>query len=147
MQTESKYLWPQAVSKMLEYCAGQQAEEDGIILVHVDDLLPACKIEKRMAEIKEELAKQFVMKDVGEAHHFLGVKIIQNLNDGEVWIGFPAFTRSVLKRFGVETSAPVTMPVDLGSKSVKAVDDNGGLLYSREEMKGCVGYSDADWAG
>ena len=33
-----------------------------IILVHVDDLLLACKSEERMAEIKDEDAKQCVMK-------------------------------------------------------------------------------------
>ena len=93
-----------------------------IILVHVDDLLLACKSEKRMAEIKEELAKQFVMKDMGKVHHFLGIKVIQNLNDAEVWISQPAFTRSVLEKFGMENSKPVTTPVDLSSKLVKAVN-------------------------
>ena len=73
-----------------------------------------------MAEFKDELAKQFVMKDemMGKAHHFLGVKSIQNVTDGEVWIGQPAFTRSVLKRFGMENSKPVTNSVDVDSTEV-----------------------------
>ena len=161
-----------------------------IILLHVDDLLLACKSEERMAEIKEELAKQFVMK----AHHFLGVKVIQNLHD-RVWIGQPAFMKSVREKFGMENSKPVTTPVKAVDDSEKinqakfqfavgsllclstrtrpdiayamnnvagfcaeptnqhwtAVKRNGtqelGMLYNRGEMKDCVGYSDADWAG
>ena len=47
----------------------------------------AGKSDKRTAEVKEDLAKQFQVKDMGELHYFLGVKIIQS---GEVWIGQPA---------------------------------------------------------
>ena len=124
-----------------------------IILVHVDDLLLACKSEKRMAEIKEELAKQFVMKDMSKVHHFLGIKVIQNLNDEEVWIGQPAFTRSVLENFGMENSKPVTTPVDLSSKLVKAVNGSekinqakfqsavGGLLYLSTRTRPDIAYA------
>ena len=89
MQTESKYLWPQAASRCWNAVLDNKLKKMGfvkttgdlcvyvtshgemcIILVHVDDLLLACKSEKRMAEIKEELVKQFVMKDMGKVHNF-----------------------------------------------------------------------------
>ena len=46
------------------------------IAVYVDDIVLAGKSNKRMAEVKEILAKQFQIKDMGELHYFLGVKIV-----------------------------------------------------------------------
>ena len=73
-----KYLWLEAVIKMLEFCAGQKVEEMGfvqtdsdlciymategemfVIAVHVDDIVLATKSDKRMAEVKKGLAEGF----------------------------------------------------------------------------------------
>ena len=45
-----------------------------VIAVHVDDIVLATKSDKRMAEVKKGLAEGFEVKDMGELHHFLGVK-------------------------------------------------------------------------
>ena len=107
-----------------------------IILVQCDDLLLACKSEKRMVEIKEELAKQFVMKEMSKVHHFLGVKVIQNLNDGEVWISQPAFTRSVLDKFWCEAVN--------GSEKInqaKFQSTVGSLLYLSTRTRPDIAYA------
>ncbi len=68
-----------------------------IIAVYVDDILLAGKNDQRINEIKQELAYQFEMKDMGELHHFLGVKIVQKPDSKEVWIGQEAYTKSMLE--------------------------------------------------
>ena len=50
-------------------------------------ILLAGKSDKRLAEVKANLADEFHMKDMGELHHFLGVKIIQKHETGEIWTG------------------------------------------------------------
>ena len=50
--------------------------EPFIIAVYVDDILLAGKSDKRMKEVKEALAKQFEVKDMGGLHYFLGVSIV-----------------------------------------------------------------------
>ena len=45
-----------------------------VIAVHVDDIVLATKSDKRMAEVKKGLPEGFEVKDMGELHHFLGVK-------------------------------------------------------------------------
>lgn len=49
-----------------------------LIIVYVDDILLAGKSDKRMMEVKKELAQHFEIKDMGKLKYFLGVKIIQN---------------------------------------------------------------------
>ena len=83
--------------------------------------------DKRTAEVKEDLAKQFQVKDMGELQYFLGVKIIQNQKSGEVWIGQPAYTRSILQRFGMEKAKTVSTPVDTSIKLVKATEDSSSV--------------------
>lgn len=94
-----------------------------MIGVYVNDIILAGKSDKRMKEIKKDLAKKFNIKDMGKLHHFLGKKIIQYENTGEVWIGQPAYTESLLQKFGMDQAKPVGTPVD-GMKLVKAAEDD-----------------------
>ena len=175
-------------------------------LSYVDNTLLAGKSNKRMAEVKATLADEFHMKDMGELHHFLGVKIIQKHETGEIWMGQSVYTRNVVQKLGMANSKPMPTPVDVSTKLVKGDDSekvdkaeyqsmvssplflsmrtipdiayavsnvarftaepttkqmtavkrilhylNGtcdlGLLYRKDEMNECIGYSDADWAG
>jgi len=112
-----------------------------IIGVHVDNIVLAGKSDKRMEDVKKAIAMQFDVKDLGKLHYFLGMKIVQDEKTGKVWIGQPAYTESVLQKFGMENSKPVRTPVDTGTKLVKATDDEecvdqklyqsavGSLLY------------------
>lgn len=82
-----------------------------IIAVCVDDIVLAGRDERRMAEVKNALSMRFKMKDMGEFHHFLGMKIIQDQRTGNVWIGQPAYAESVLQKFGMENAKPVNTPL------------------------------------
>ena len=115
--------------------------EKFIIAVYVDDIVLAGKSDKRMAEVKETLAKQFEVKDLGELHHFLGMKVIQDQESGEVWIGQPAYAKSILQKFDMENAKTVNTPVDTSTKLTKGVEGSekvdqrlyqsavGSLLY------------------
>ena len=63
------------------------------------------------------------MTDMGTFHHFLGMKITY-ADSGNIWIGQPTYVREVLKKFGMDDSKPVVTPVESGSKSLKAMDDD-----------------------
>ena len=55
-----------------------------IIGVYVDDIILARKSEKKMADIKKALSDKFEMKNLGELHYFLGVKVIQDRKKGNI---------------------------------------------------------------
>ena len=135
------------------------------------------------------------------------MKVVQDEKTGNIWIGQPAYTENLLKKFGMDTSKPESTPVDTSTKFVRATEDeqsvdqqlyqsaigsllylsvgtrpdityavstmakfgasptekhwigvkrimrylkgtvHHGILYSKQGLKECIGYSDADWAG
>ena len=46
-----------------------------IVAVYVDDILVAGRSDKQIMRVKNALARQFKMKDMGELHYFLGVPL------------------------------------------------------------------------
>ena len=79
-----------------------------MIAVHVDDLVLAAKSDKRIGDVKKALGDKFEVKDMGELHHFLGTKVLQNKQNGDVWIGQPAYTQKVLRKFNMENAKVVS---------------------------------------
>ena len=47
-----------------------------LIAVYVNDIILAGSTDKRMKEVKDAIAEEFTVKDLGELHHFLSVKVI-----------------------------------------------------------------------
>ena len=95
-----------------------------VVAVYVEDIVLAGKSDRKMSEVKNALASRFDVKDMGELHYFLGVKIIQ---DGKVWIGQPAYAESILQKFSMENAKPVSTPVDTGTKLVKATEESDSV--------------------
>ena len=70
-------------------------------------------------KVKRALSSQLEIKDLGELHYFLGMKIVLNEKIGEVWIGQPAYAE-IQKLIGMENCKPVGTPVDTSTKLVKS---------------------------
>jgi len=88
--------------------------------VYVVDFLLAGRNNKQIIEVKKMLAKHFEIKDVCELTHFLGVKIVQKSDTGEIWIG-QNVPKNVLEKLEMENSKPVS------TLELKLSDDEGGL--------------------
>ena len=104
---QSPRCWNFALDSHLKKMGFEQAKGDPclymasegelfIIAVYVDDIVLAGSSDKQMVQVKETLAKQFQVKDMGELHYFLGVNIDQDKESDRVCIGQPAYTSSVL---------------------------------------------------
>ena len=94
-----------------------------IVAVYVDDILLACKSDEKMQEMKKALGKRFV-KDMGELCYFLGIKIVQNKDNGSIWIGQPTYTKSVLEKFNMDQAKAMKTPVNISQKLVQALEDS-----------------------
>ena len=78
---------------------------------------------------------------MGELHHFLGMKVVQDQETGNVWIAQKLYLENILKTFGMENCKAIRTPVDASTKLMKAVDNDtdvdqklyqsavGSLLY------------------
>ena len=72
------------------------------IAVHVDDLVLAAKSDKRVGDVKKALGNKFEVKDTGELHNFLGIKVLPNKQNGNIWSGQPADTQKALHTFKMD---------------------------------------------
>ena len=70
-----------------------------IILLYVDDLILTGD-EKLIHSCKDDLAKEFEMKDLGLLHYFLGLEIWKR--DGELFVSQGKYAREILGKFHME---------------------------------------------
>ena len=111
LQTQEKNLWTEAVPQCWNAALDNQLKKMGFVQsasdpciyvdaggevfyigIYVDDIILAGKSDKKIKEVKETLEKKFDIKDMGKLHYFLGMKVLQNEKNGNVWIGQPAYS-------------------------------------------------------
>ncbi|MCP4491938.1 MAG: DDE-type integrase/transposase/recombinase [Gammaproteobacteria bacterium] len=112
-----------------------------ILAVYVDDIILAAKGEETLSELKKQLSGKFKMKDLGELHYFLGVKVQQNLN-GSIWLGQEKYMENMLQKYNMDSCNPVSTPMEVNNNKLQesssedeSADQNlyqsavGSLLY------------------
>ena len=79
-----------------------------IIFLYVDDLILTGD-EQLIHSCKENLAKEFEMKDMRLLHYFLGLEIWQR--DGEIFVSQGKYAREILGKFHMESCKPMDTPL------------------------------------
>eukprot|EP00253_Pinus_taeda_P024529 PITA_24529 len=108
-----------------------------IIVLYVDDLI-LMGDELLILSCKEDLAREFEMKDLGLLHYFLGLEIWQR-SDG-LFVSQGKYAREILKKFNMHGCKPVDTPLPGGwrkedATSTEVVDATvyrqlvGSLMY------------------
>jgi hypothetical protein len=87
----------------------------------------AGKSETRIKKVKKEMSSKFDVKDLGRLVYFLGIRIVQNQEEKETWMGQPAYTEKLLIKMGMADCKPVKTPVDPDSHLVKATEEEVGV--------------------
>ena len=70
-----------------------------IIVLYVDDLILTGD-DQLITSCKEDLAREFEMKDMGFMHYFLGMEVWQK--DGEFFVSQGKCANEILRRFHME---------------------------------------------
>jgi hypothetical protein len=97
----------------------QNDEELSIIAVYVDDLIIITSTNKRMKELKQLLASQFKMKDMGELHYCLGINIHQDKERKCILLHQKHYIEQMIERFGLSEAKTVSTPADVNVKLTK----------------------------
>ena len=108
-----------------------------IIVLYVDDLIPTSD-EMLIHSCKEDLAKEFEMKDLGLLHYFLGLEIWQR--KAKLFVSQGKYAREILEKFHMQGCKPINTPLPGGwrkedATSTKVVDTTvyrqlvGSLMY------------------
>jgi hypothetical protein len=88
-----------------------------LIAVYVDDIIIASNNMEKINNLKENLAKIFQMKDMGQIKYCLGIEF--NVKKNKVTMSQKKYVDDLLKRFGMENSKEVSTPMDPNVKLSK----------------------------
>ena len=79
-----------------------------LIIFHVDDLIFTGD-DLLIHSCKEDLAREFEMKDMGLLHYLLGLEIWQQ--DGEIFVSQGKYAKEILGKFHMESCKPMDTPL------------------------------------
>eukprot|EP00253_Pinus_taeda_P007453 PITA_07453 len=79
-----------------------------IIVLYVDDFIMTSD-DKLIKSCKEDLARDFEMKDLGLMHYFMGMEVWQG--DEELFVSQGKYANKILKKFRMEISKPMETPL------------------------------------
>jgi len=107
----------------------------------VDDFAIAGKYLKDVQEFQSHLSQTFKMKDLGEMNQFLGVSVqytYEPYAKRKITLNQKGYLLQVLKRYGMENSAPYDTPVALGEK-LESLEMDSPKIKDRDEYRMLVG--------
>jgi hypothetical protein len=87
-------------------------DDKSYVLVYVDDLIIMAISEGEVLEIKEYLKTQFSITELGEAKHFLGIKI-ERVDNG-IYVGQPGYASEILGDLDMMNCKPKPTPMAVG---------------------------------
>ena len=73
-----------------------------ILILYVDDMLLAGTNIDEIATLKSKLNENFDMKDLGDASHILGMRIVRNRDKKVLFLSQSEYIGKVLKHFNME---------------------------------------------
>jgi hypothetical protein len=82
-----------------------------ILLLYVDDMHVAGSNIGEINNMKKQLSKQFVMKDLGAAKQILGMGIIKDRANGTLKLSQTKYVKKVLNRFSMDRAKSVSIPL------------------------------------
>jgi hypothetical protein len=85
-----------------------------IVTVYVNDIFIIGKNKTVIDLFKKSLSAHFKIKDLGEAVDYLDIKIKQNALNGTITLSQKAYVKSIIRKFELENSKSVYMPVSPG---------------------------------
>lgn len=86
------------------------------VTVYVDDLLIFTNDQSMKLEVKANLMSIFKMKDMGQAHQVLGIRITRDRIEGKIWFDQQQYIEEILTRFHMDDCNPVASPIDINQK-------------------------------
>ena len=93
------------------YIKGEGTSDMVYMLLYVYDMLVASKDKLGIQRLKESLAAEFEMKDLGAANRILGMDIVRDRNKGILKLSQGRYLEQVLRTFNMSESKAVTTPL------------------------------------
>ena len=121
------------------------------LAVYVDDLIIASQKLSVIKKTKTLFAQKFAVKDMGQLHYFLGVRVEQT--DSTVWLSQEKYCNNILERYEMSDCYAVATPMETTARPTKAHDHSkmcdqrqyqsaiGSLLYLAGATRPDISYA------
>ncbi|OAE21180.1 hypothetical protein AXG93_4012s1100 [Marchantia polymorpha subsp. ruderalis] len=86
------------------------------LALYVDDCVFVRDSLRLLTKIKEKLKTEFEMMDLEEIHHYLGMQVDRNREEGWIRISQPRYLVEKLARFNMADCKPIDTPMEPGLK-------------------------------
>ena len=130
---QSARCWNTTINEYLQEADYHKSEADGciyvkslkesdgsvsfvILSIYVDDIVAVSNNPSMLKAEKAALCSRFKMVDQGEIHYLLGMSIKRDRVSRTLTIDQQSYLESLLKRFEMENSKPVSTPIEAGKK-------------------------------
>ena len=110
-----------------------------IILLYVDDLVLAAATHEAIAWGKKESGKAFEMTELGELKTFVGVEVVRNRIPRTLLVSQPSSIERILWDHGMQTCAPVSTPIEPGTRLEKSPESYGATSEDMRRYQSAVG--------
>ncbi|RVW44911.1 Retrovirus-related Pol polyprotein from transposon TNT 1-94 [Vitis vinifera] len=106
-----------------EPCVYKQIEGDKVVflVLYVDDILLIGNDVESLSKVKNWLASQFQMKDLGEANYILGIQMTRDRKNRLLALSQAAYIDKVLVKFAMENSKKGICLLDMEFISLKSM--------------------------
>ena len=97
-----------------DHCLYTKRAKDGSLIVlipYVDDMLIAGRSGYEIDALKKRLMDAFEMKDLGDANHILGMRIIRDRTKRLLYLSQKDYVSKVLQRFNMEGGKAISTPL------------------------------------
>ena len=98
----------------IDHCLYTKRAKDGsllILILYVDDMLLAGTNINELAALKSKLNDTFDMKDLGDASHILGMRIVRDRDKKLLYLSQAEYIDKVLKHFNMERGKALSAPL------------------------------------
>jgi len=109
-----------------------------ILAIYVDDLFVTGTNLNMIKRFKFEMSKNFEMSDLGRLTYYLGIEVKQE--ESGITINQEAYARRILKEAGLHNCNPTHIPMDPGTKLLKAEDEPEIDPTQYQKVVGCLRY-------
>src|SRR5882672_5220495 len=92
-----------------------------IVAIHVDDMLGCVSSKREMQQLKKDLESVFKIKDMGEAHWFLGISISCERASRTIALPQTAYVNAMIKCYNMQEAFPVHTPLEPGIRLSKSM--------------------------
>ena len=108
-ETIKSYGFEQSVA---EPCVYKQIDKDNVVflVLYVDDILLIGNDLESLYKVKNWLASQFQMKDLGEASYILGIQMIRDRKNKFLALSQASYIDKVLIKYAIQDSKKGSLP-------------------------------------